>query len=274
MTLLVAGGNIIHKIPSFRDDFTDIKYELLDEVCKGYIGRNNVLIDKEDNGYIDIHNEFGEEIYIKSGKKYHYFMLDRNYTIYWCDECGKKFFDHMDIYWRLTKRKEEIEILGDKCADCYDNFIFNKRSKNGKKAIKTMLENNVVPASKQQKYLCNLLQGKLNVYIENYIVDILLENNIVIEYDGSGHWLATSFNENITVEDVDKNDKKRDQRLIDLGYKIIRIVSKKDLLPNDDEIVKLINNCKNKLLHKDEIKIDINELYKNYQLRKIEKADI
>ena len=35
--------------------------------------------------------------------------------------------------------------------------------------------------------LCNILHGILNYPIGKYFADILLQDNIVVEYDGSGH---------------------------------------------------------------------------------------
>jgi len=50
--------------------------------------------------------------------------------------------------------------------------------------------------------------------IEEYIVDFCaMKKKLVIELDGSGH----------TEEDKEISDKERDQRLEELGYKVLRI---------------------------------------------------
>lgn len=58
------------------------------------------------------------------------------------------------------------------------------------KRMRTLRKNGNAPKSIQQKYLCTLLNGVLNYQINNCFVDILLKDNIVLEYDGGGHTMS------------------------------------------------------------------------------------
>lgn len=116
-----------------------------------------------------------------------------------------------------------------------------------KKIRKTLFENNTAPTSKQQKYLHSLIGGELNFPIGNISADIaLIEENILIEYDGGGHWLSV-IHGNITMDEFVKKERKRQYFLIRQGWKIIRIISKNDLLPNDYMLSYLIERGKDYL---------------------------
>lgn len=102
--------------------------------------------------------------------------------------------------------------------------------------------------SKQQKYLNNLLNGEINKYLCGYYADIYLQQyNIIIEYDGSGHWYGVKHYQ-ITLEEFTKLEQQREDKIIENGYKIIRFISKKDKLPNDNIIANLIGYCINLIL--------------------------
>ena len=63
---------------------------------------------------------------------------------------------------------------------------------------------NFVKSSKQQRYLCNLYNGVLNYPFKCFALDIFLpEDNLDIEFDGSGHKMSISLG-NITEEDFEK----------------------------------------------------------------------
>lgn len=110
--------------------------------------------------------------------------------------------------------------------------------------------------SKNQNHIAELLNAKSNVPLFGYIADIVL-NNVVIEYDGSGHKLCVDFGELSESEFIKKN-KRRDEVFLSNGYKILRIISNDDFLPTDYELLKIINKClENDLLKTDYIIIDL-----------------
>ena len=116
------------------------------------------------------------------------------------------------------------------------------------KAMKTMYDNNNVKLSKQQKYICKLVNGELNYLIEDTnrysFVDIaFLDENIYIEWDGSGHKLSVIHGQK-TEHEFNEREKRRTYGLIKSGWKEIRIISEKDYLPSDVMIHKIINDSK------------------------------
>ena len=136
----------------------------------------------------------------------------------------------------------------------------NQMDKILKKINKTMYLNGNTISSKQQRHLCNLLNGELNYPVDNCFLDIaFLDDMVYIEYDGSGHDLRVKLG-----YDKDKFQEKEIKRTLYLknkGWKLIRIVSNKDLLPQDNELIKLINKAKKYLTNNHtwyEINIDEN----------------
>jgi len=112
------------------------------------------------------------------------------------------------------------------------------------KARKTMYENGTSPCSLAQKYLCELLDGKLNYPVSSLALDISFpEEMIYCEWDGSGHNLAVQMGD-LTQEKFDRKEINRHYFLKNKGWKRIRIVSIKDYMPADDIMIDLINIAK------------------------------
>ena len=98
--------------------------------------------------------------------------------------------------------------------------------------------NNIAATSKQQLYINNLYNGTLNYPVDMYFADILLTNNLVVEYDGGGHALNVKYH---TLSEREFNDRElyRESVFIDNGYKILRIICDNDKLPSDDILLKI-----------------------------------
>ena len=153
------------------------------------------------------------------------------------------------------------------------------------KARKTMFENGNTPCSTQQKYLHQLLGGELNYPISNCSVDIAFpEEKIYVEYNGSGHDLHVVYKQ-IDREKFNQKEIRRYKFLMTKGYNGIFIISKKDKIPYDNVIVKMIKEAKQYLnTGHSWIEFDIDNqtvktsLYKEYfdfgKLRKIIKDDL
>lgn len=115
-------------------------------------------------------------------------------------------------------------------------------------------------ASSQQKHIAKLLNGDLNYRINNYFLDIYLKRDkICIEYDGSGHNLSVLFGVK-TKDEFSKEEKDREDFITSSGIKIIRLISKKDKLPDDTEILEIIDECKEKLLTKNIVKYNFDSM--------------
>ena len=116
------------------------------------------------------------------------------------------------------------------------------------KQMQSMYDNNNIKLSKQQKYICKLVNGELNYLIEDTnrysFVDIaFLDEKIYIEWDGSGHKLSIIHGQK-TEHEFNEREKRRTYGLIKSGWKEIRIISEKDYLPSDVMIFKIINDSK------------------------------
>ncbi len=113
------------------------------------------------------------------------------------------------------------------------------------KTRKTLYENNNAPCSRQQKYIFDLLSNiydcKLNHPIDNCSLDIAIpKEKIYIEYDCGGHNKSVKCGWE-TQDNFKKYESKRQYYIKNKGWKIIRIISDKDALPTDEEIIHWIN---------------------------------
>jgi len=145
--------------------------------------------------------------------------------------------------------------------------------------------NETAPCSRQQKYISLLFRGKLNYPVNKCSLDIAFpEEMIYVEYFGGGHYLDVKLGE-ISLNDKQKNDRRRWYALKSKGWKEIRILSIKDYLPQDNIILDLLLYAKDYLSTGHSwIKFDIDnskiitsqyEINVDYGiLRKIKQADL
>lgn len=112
------------------------------------------------------------------------------------------------------------------------------------KITKTLYANSSQKTSRQQRYINNLYQGILNFPVKYYSVDIYLsDDNIIIEYDGGFH-TGNIITGRETVEEYKHKEIIRNNIIKREGYKQIRIVSKKDLLPTDQALLQMLSDAK------------------------------
>lgn len=108
------------------------------------------------------------------------------------------------------------------------------------KANKTFWKNGTQKTSFQQIYLNSIYNGELNYPIKYYSIDIcLLEEKLAIEYDGGGHNLRVTLGL-LTREEFDQKEIIRNNFIKREGYKQMRIISTKDLLPSDDILLQML----------------------------------
>lgn len=138
------------------------------------------------------------------------------------------------------------------------------------KVTRTLYANGHCAVSKQQKYLNELFGTQLNYPFMNYNFDMYdFNNEIDIEYDGSGH------DKSVVLGNIDSKTFKRKELVREIysklkGIKVMRIVSRRDKLPTDDVLlhmfdisIKLLRN--NNLCGISTIKWDIdNSCYYTY----------
>ena len=121
----------------------------------------------------------------------------------------------------------------------------NEKIKN--KALDSFQFHGTGPSSRAQRYINYILNGTLNKCICGSLADIYIEKeNIVIEHDGSGHFLGDKMNGNISpTKESLLREKEREDKIINNGYKMIRFIATKDRIPSDEVILNLVEGFKN-----------------------------
>lgn len=109
-----------------------------------------------------------------------------------------------------------------------------------KKAALTLQKNQTVATSRQQKYIHNLFGGELNGVVSHFNCDIVFrEEKIIFEYDGGGHLLSVKLGEE-TEEEFKRKELIRDKYIKNEGFRIVRIISRKDYLPSDIILLQML----------------------------------
>ena len=106
------------------------------------------------------------------------------------------------------------------------------------KIVNTVYAYGSSATSTQQKYICNLYNGILNYPCDRYNLDIVVDY-FDIEIDFSGHDLQVKRG-NITEKEFQRLQIIRDRCVKRNGYKIIRIISRKDYLPSDEILLSML----------------------------------
>lgn len=108
----------------------------------------------------------------------------------------------------------------------------------------TLYNNSSQKTSVQQRYICSLYQGILNYPVSHYNVDIYIpEDNIIIEYDGGGHLLNVITGRE-TQEEFNRKEIIRNNIIKHKGYKQMRIISSRDLIPSDQILLRMLSEAK------------------------------
>lgn len=108
--------------------------------------------------------------------------------------------------------------------------------------MKSFKEVNLVKTSRGQRYLADMFNAELNVPVGYYFADMILDNKIVIEYDGGGHNYRVKIGE-ISQEEFDILERRREQELINKGYKILRFVSESEYFPEESVTKSIISEA-------------------------------
>lgn len=170
------------------------------------------------------------------------------------------------------------EVIDKKYKTNIERYGFENPMKNNEiklKQMSSMYDNNNIRCSRQQKYICKLVNGELNYFIKDNnkfsFVDIaLIDEKIYCEFDGSGHELSI-IHEQKTEHEFKEYEKRRTYGLIKSGWKEIRIISKKDYLPSDEIIINMFDDAKilfNQGFHRIVFDID-NGTYKTSKFKDI-----
>ena len=124
-------------------------------------------------------------------------------------------------------------------------------------AVTTYL-NRTGKSSPEQERICRLLGGDLNFPIGRYLADILLEDNVIIELDGSGHKANVLYG-NCTQEEFEAREKQREDFILSKGYKIIRFVHTRHTVIKQEEYLQAYAMCKATLKNSNVVKYSFDE---------------
>ena len=117
------------------------------------------------------------------------------------------------------------------------------------KISKTLYKNSSQKTSKQQLYIFNLYKMtsdmvELNYPVSYYSADICFpEEKLDIEYDGGFHNGQVKTGK-LTQEEFDQKEIVRNNIIKRAGYKTMRIVSRKDKLPQDDILLQMLSDVR------------------------------
>ena len=117
------------------------------------------------------------------------------------------------------------------------------------KKRQTFYKNGTTITSKQQKHIFDLYaiynsNISLNYPIKYYNADICFpEENLCLEYDGSGHDLGVKFGA-LTQEEFNQKEIIRNSVIKREGYKQIRLISSTDKLPSDEVLLQILEISK------------------------------
>ena len=126
----------------------------------------------------------------------------------------------------------------------YGSIYPNQSPKVRAKTAKTLYANSSQMASIQQRYICNLYNGILNYPVSYYNADICFpEEKLCIEYDGGGHNLQVKTRK-LTQEEFNRKEIIRNNIIKHEGYKQMRIISSRDLIPSDQILLRMLSEAK------------------------------
>ena len=111
------------------------------------------------------------------------------------------------------------------------------------KASITRFLNNTCTVSIEQAKLATWFDGIPNYPVGRYNVDMLLDDNIVLEYDGGAHRIDIKHGRLTDVE-FDAKESQRSQYIIDHGYRIIRFVNIHDTILEHEQCKRAFAQCK------------------------------
>lgn len=160
-------------------------------------------------------------------------------------ECKDKMRNHNLIKYGGPSPSSSPEIKAKIAATNISRFGVPYVSQNKeirKKQLETLHRNGNISTSAQQEYLSKVLGLESNYMIDYYFVDLYdSDNNVILEYDGGGHNLSVKLH-TMTEEEFQRRELIREKELRKKGYKIIRIISDKDILPMID-MIHLMYEC-------------------------------
>ena len=144
-----------------------------------------------------------------------------------------------------TQTKEYNEKVKETCLKKYNIEHFSKLEEVKEKKALTSYKYSSKECSRQQFYIYNLYNisnnVELNYPVKSYNLDICIPNEkLDIEIDFGGHNLPVKIGK-LTQEEFNQKEIIRNNIIKREGYKQMRIISSKDLLPSDEILLQMLS---------------------------------
>ena len=179
-------------------------------------------------------------------EKFRSTCLDRygeNYNQQFADKAFETFRNRTG-YDFPSQSPEVREKIIESCVEHYGVISPAQSPEIREKMVQTLYANSSQKASKQQRYINELYSGVLNFPIKHYNADIyLLEDNLVIEYDGGGHMLNVIMGRE-TIKEYTHKEIIRHNVIKSEGYRQMTIISRSDKLPSDTILLQMLQDAR------------------------------
>lgn len=168
--------------------------------------------------------------------------------------CNERYGGNSPMHSEEVRNKQKKALL-----DKYGVENPSKIESSQEKKAYSKYINGTCNTSKEQIRLSKLFNGTLNYPVGKYNVDILIEDNLILEYDGDGHEILVKFNIE-TIDEFAEKEKHRTEYLVNKGYNIIRFINKKWWHEiSDDKYKSTFEKCKTYLIDHKVVGYDFNE---------------
>lgn len=160
-----------------------------------------------------------------------------------------KYFNTEKLSTGRVFNEEMLDLYKDNCERCMnskkrESYMINNgywhpsQCEINKEKVRNSLKYaDGIKTSRGQRYIAKLMGANLNILVGYYFADMVLEDNIIIEYDGGGHNLNVLMGQK-TQEQFDEDESRRNSYMFSKGYKILRVISKSELFPIDEKYFK------------------------------------
>lgn len=193
---------------------------------------------------------YGAEYYSQTQdykEKFHNTCVERygkSYRQIFFEKAMETFHDKTGYHF-VTQSPTVKEKIKQSCLDRYGYEYSLQSPEVREKITQTLYKNSSQKASKQQRYINTLYNGILNFPIKYYNVDIYLpSDNLIVEYDGSGHMLNVVTGRE-SIEEYKQKEIVRNSIIKREGYKQIKIISNDDMIPSDEILLEILDFSRN-----------------------------
>lgn len=209
----------------------------------------NILdLPKKSGKYINVQCDYCGEIKLLQYYNYNNQLNNNIIKKYCCSKCQPLKVKQSNLLIYGVESTNQLEkIKQKKIKTCLEHYGVENPNQSKEVIIKkqeTFYKNGTQKTSKQQRYIHGVINGELNYPHYTASLDIAFpEDKIYVECDFGGHLLNVKLGRMTDEEQIEK-EKRRWYALYRKGWKEIRLISKKDLVPTEDILINILNYSK------------------------------